>query len=57
MAKKEQRILISLNCTVCKSQNYVTKRNKLNTTEKLALNKYCRKCRKHTLHKEIAKLD
>jgi len=57
MAKKEQRILIGLVCTVCKSQNYVTKRNKLNTPEKLEMKKYCRKCRKHTPHKETSKLD
>lgn len=57
MAKKEQRILLALICTVCKTQNYVTNRNKINTTEKLALNKYCRRCRKHSPHKESSKLD
>lgn len=56
MAKKEQRILVGLVCTVCKSQNYVTRRNKINTTEKLALAKYCRTCKKHTPHKEMGKL-
>jgi len=57
MAKKEQRILLGMICQVCKSQNYITNRNKLNTTEKLVLKKYCRKCRKHTEHKETTKLD
>jgi large subunit ribosomal protein L33 len=57
MAKKEQREMLALICSVCKSQNYITNRNKLNTPEKLALNKYCRHCRKHTLHKENTKLD
>lgn len=57
MAKKEQRILFGLVCSVCKSQNYVSMRNKINTTEKLVLKKYCRHCRKHTEHKEKAKLD
>lgn len=57
MAKKEQRELLALVCTVCKNQNYITKRNKLNTPEKLALQKYCRHCRKHTQHKETNKLD
>lgn len=56
MAKKEQRIVIGLTCTVCKSRNYVTSKNKLNVTEKLALVKYCKTCRKHTPHKEAAKL-
>ncbi len=57
MAKKEQRLLIALVCTVCKHANYVTGRNKLNTPEKLSLTKYCRYCKKHTPHKESSKLD
>jgi len=57
MAKKGQRSLLGLVCTVCKSQNYVTSRNKLNTAEKLVLNKFCRTCKKHTQHKETGKLD
>ncbi len=57
MAKKDQRILFALVCTVCKHQNYVTNRNKINTPEKLSFNKYCRYCKKHTLHKESSKLD
>lgn len=57
MAKKEQRALVALVCTVCKSQNYVTKRNTLNTPEKLSLRKYCPHCKKHQIHKESGKLD
>ena len=57
MAKKEQRLNVGLVCTICKSQNYITERSKLNTPEKLKLAKYCRKCRKHTEHKESGKLD
>lgn len=57
MAKKEQRILVALICTVCKRQNYLTERSKLNTPEKLKLDKYCRGCLKHTEHKESNKLD
>lgn len=57
MAKKDQRITLALVCTVCKAQNYITYRNKLNTTEKIVLKKYCRKCKKHTEHKETTKLD
>lgn len=57
MAKKDQRLVLALICTVCKSQNYITSRNKVNTTEKIVLKKYCRKCRKHTEHKETSKLD
>lgn len=57
MAKKEQRIIIALVCKDCKSQNYVTTKNKINAKEKLALHKYCRRCRKATVHKESDKLD
>lgn len=57
MVKKEQRILVGLICSVCKRQNYVTERSKLNTPEKLTLRKYCRKCRTHTQHKESSRLD
>lgn len=57
MAKKEQRVLAALVCTVCKRQNYLTTRSKLNTPEKLVLRKYCRWCKKHTQHKESSKLD
>ncbi len=57
MAKKEQRINVALICTVCKSQNYMTQRNKINTTEKLHFKKYCSTCKKHTEHKESGKLD
>jgi len=57
MAKKDQRMLLALICTVCKSQNYLTNRNKINTPEKLVLRKHCPRCRKHTEHKESSKLD
>lgn len=56
MAKKGARQILGLICTVCKSQNYISERNKTNTPEKLELKKYCRKCRKHTPHKETSKL-
>lgn len=57
MAKKEQRVVIALVCTVCKSQNYITDKNKLNEKEKIKLSKYCKMCKKHTEHKETDKLD
>ncbi len=57
MAKKDQRELMALICTVCKNQNYISVRNKINTPEKISLKKYCPHCKKHTLHKETSKLD
>lgn len=56
MAKKGARQMYALVCTVCKSQNYVTTKNKLNTQDKLAFNKYCKRCKKSTPHKESSKL-
>jgi len=56
MAKKGPRSLIAFKCKVCGSQNYISEKNRTNTTEKLALKKYCRHCLKHTEHKEINKL-
>lgn len=53
MAKKgENRELVTLKCTVCNEKNYRTQKNKKNTTERLELNKYCPRCKKHTAHKE-----
>ncbi|OGK20545.1 50S ribosomal protein L33 [Candidatus Roizmanbacteria bacterium RIFCSPHIGHO2_01_FULL_39_8] len=56
MAKKGSRILVGLTCEVCKSQNYVVEKNKINTTSSLKLKKYCKRCKKHTMHKEKKKL-
>ncbi|OGG15516.1 50S ribosomal protein L33 [Candidatus Gottesmanbacteria bacterium RIFCSPHIGHO2_02_FULL_39_11] len=57
MAKKEHRVLLGLVCTVCKSRNYNTSKNKTNIKEKLLLKKYCKHCKKRTDHKETDKLD
>ncbi len=42
----------TLVCTVCNEENYRTDKNVKTTTDRLTLNKYCPKCRKHTEHKE-----
>lgn len=56
MAKKGPRQIIGLICTECKSQNYITEKNKVNTPGKIQLKKFCRHCRKHTKHRETKKL-
>lgn len=56
MAKKGSRVLLGLVCEVCGKQNYVTQKNKVNTTEALKLQKYCNQCKKTTVHKERKKL-
>jgi large subunit ribosomal protein L33 len=60
MAKKGAREIVGMICSICKSQNYVTMRNKINLDTKgkgkLTLKKYCKKCKKIQLHKETTKL-
>ena len=46
------RVKVTLACTECKQRNYDTMKNKKNTPDRLEMNKYCRFCKKHTLHKE-----
>lgn len=42
----------TLECTSCKMQNYISKKNKKLHPEKVELSKYCSKCLKHSVHKE-----
>ena len=62
MAKKGARELVSLICTVCKNQNYITERNKINMEtkgkkgSKLEIKKFCKFCKKSQPHKESTKL-
>ena len=46
------RVKVTLSCTECKQRNYNTMKNKKNNPDRLEMNKYCRFCKKHTLHKE-----
>jgi len=46
------RINVTLACNECKQRNYTTTKNKRNTPDRLELKKYCKFCKKHTLHKE-----
>jgi large subunit ribosomal protein L33 len=48
----EMRVKITLACTECKQRNYNSKKNKKNDPDRLEMNKYCKFCKKHTLHKE-----
>jgi large subunit ribosomal protein L33 len=52
MAKKENRIVITLACTECKERNYTSQKNRKNDQARLELNKYCPRCRNHRLHRE-----
>ncbi|WP_149402215.1 50S ribosomal protein L33 [Dictyobacter arantiisoli] len=53
MAKsKESRIVVTLACTVCKSRNYTTSKNKKNNPERMELRKYCSTCQEPAPHRE-----
>ena len=52
MAKRADRVLISLGCNECKERNYHTEKNKRNDPGRMELNKFCPRCRQHTLHRE-----
>ena len=52
MAKKENRMVVTLECTECKRRNYTTEKNKKNDTARIELKKYCRWDKRHTLHRE-----
>jgi large subunit ribosomal protein L33 len=41
---------IQLVCEECYTSNYST--NKSVATERVVIKKFCKKCRKHTIHKE-----
>ena len=45
--------LAKLKCEACKNINYFTTRNKKKLKEKLEMKKHCKKCKKHTNHKEM----
>ena len=52
MGGTEMRVKITLACTECKQRNYNSMKNKKNNPDRLEMNKYCRFCRKHTVHRE-----
>ena len=43
---------VILTCTECLSINYTTTKNKKQNNERIELLKFCKKCGKHTIHKE-----
>lgn len=43
---------IILACSICGSRNYTIKSNPASRTERLEVKKFCKHCKKHTLHKQ-----
>jgi large subunit ribosomal protein L33 len=52
MAKKADRVLITLACAECKERNYHSEKNKRNDPDRLALQKFCPRCRCYREHRE-----
>jgi len=53
MAKKGNRQLFNLQCSLCKNKNYLSSKNTVNIKDKLNFKKFCKNCRKTTEHAEI----
>jgi large subunit ribosomal protein L33 len=51
VAKKENRVQVTLACEECKRRNYITMKSKVNDRERIE-KKFCRWDRRHTNHKE-----
>ena len=52
MAKNDVRPKITLACTECKERNYITRKNRRNNPDRVEFSKFCRRCGKHTAHRE-----
>ena len=54
MASKSSdvRPKITLACSECKERNYITKKNRRNTPDRLAIKKFCSRCGKYTEDRE-----
>lgn len=47
------RVEFDLKCTECGDINYRTSKEKGNTSGRLEVKKFCPRCKKHTVHKEV----
>lgn len=47
------REMITMQCAECKEKNYTSTKNRKTTPDRLELKKFCPRCRKHQVHKEI----
>ena len=47
------REIITLQCETCKNRNYTTTKNRRTHSERLEAKKFCPRCRKHSLHREV----
>ena len=51
---KDARTIVTLECTECKNRNYQTEKRVKgqDAPKRLEFKKYCKHCKKRTLHKE-----
>jgi large subunit ribosomal protein L33 len=47
------REIITLQCNDCKERNYTTAKNKKKHSDRMETQKFCKRCRKHTAHREV----
>lgn len=53
MAKAtDVRPKITMACVDCKNRNYITTKNRRNDPDRIEIKKFCRRCGKHTAHRE-----
>lgn len=52
MAKKEDRVVVDMACTDCRSRNYHTTKNRRNDPDRIELRKFCPRCRTQRVHRE-----
>jgi large subunit ribosomal protein L33 len=53
VAKKEDRMVVTLACSECRERNYATAKNRRNDPDRLELKKFCPRCRAHQPHREV----
>ncbi len=52
MARKEDRVVVEMACTECRSRNYSTTKNRRSDPDRMELRKFCPRCRGHRQHRE-----
>ncbi|MPZ14097.1 MAG: 50S ribosomal protein L33 [Chloroflexi bacterium] len=52
MARRAERILITLACNECRERTYHTEKNRRNDPDRMEFRKFCPRCRRHTEHRE-----
>jgi large subunit ribosomal protein L33 len=53
VAKKGDRVIITLACSDCRERNYTSTKNRRNDADRLELSKFCPRCRRHHVHREV----